>query len=451
VLRSRSASRRRPWPEVRARRAPARRRSPIAPFERHTTMRNPDVIIIGGGQAGLAMSRSLTALGIDHVVLERGRIGERWHSERWKSLHLLTTNALSALPGLPHSCDPDAFMPANAFAAYLQTYAETMDAPVISGVEVTKVEPAARGYRVLTTAGQWLAHSVIIATGACDTPYRPAMAGALAPSIVQISPTDYWEPGQLPKGGVLVVGASSTGAQLAEEIHASGRPVMLAAGDHTRVPRRYRGRDVYAWMETAGILDDPAREGGNLATARRQPSLQMVGRPDNRDIDLGILSRQGIRLVGRLAAVDGSKAGFSGDLERTTAASHERMERILDRIDDCIERNALDVPAADPTARVPFITASEPLTLDLQQERIAAVVWATGYVRRYPWLKEPVFDSHGEIIHRGGITALPGLFVLGLTFLRRRRSPFIDGCGLDAEELAPVVNAHLSGPAKQVA
>jgi putative flavoprotein involved in K+ transport len=414
-------------------------------------MRNPDVIIIGGGQAGLAMSRSLGALGIDHVVLERGRIGEHWYSQRWNSLHLLTTSAMSALPGLAHRGDPDAFMPASAFAAYLQTYAQTMDVPVICGVEVTKVEPAARGYRVSTNAGQWLARSVIIATGACDTPFRPAMASALTPSIAQISPADYREPGQLPKGGVLVVGASSTGVQLAEEIHASGRPVVLAVGDHTRAPRRYRGRDIYAWMETAGILDDPAREGGNLGAARRQPSLQLVGRPDNRDLDLGILSRQGIRLVGRLAAIDGTNAGFSGDLERTTAASQERMVRMLDRIDDCIERNKFDVPAADPAARIPFITASESLTLDLQQASIGAVVWATGYARRYPWLKAPVLDSHGEIIHRSGITALPGLFVLGLTFLRRRRSPFIDGCGLDAEELAPIVNAHLSAPAKQVA
>ena len=170
------------------------------------------------------MSRSLSVLGIDHVVLERGQIGEHWHSQRWNSLHLLTTNA-SVLFRAAHSGDPDAFMPASAFAAYLQTYAQTMDVPVIRGVEVTKVEPAARGYRVSTNAGQWLARSVIIATGACDTPFVPAMASALTPSIAQIlSPADYREPGQLPKGGVLVVGASSTGVQLAEEIHASGRP-----------------------------------------------------------------------------------------------------------------------------------------------------------------------------------------------------------------------------------
>ncbi len=414
-------------------------------------MRNPDVIIIGGGQAGLVMSRSLMARGVDHLVLERGRIGERWFSERWKSLRLLTTAEMSALPGLPHRGDPKAFMPASAFAAYLQIYAQTVGAPIICGVEVTKVEPSARGYRVTTNAGEWLTRSVIIATGACDTPYRPPMAGALASSLAQISPTDYWEPDQLPMGGVLIVGASSTGVQLAEELHASGRPVVLAVGDHTRVPRRYRGRDIYAWMETAGILDEPPQETGNLSAARRQPSLQVVGQPDNRDLGLGVLSRQGIRLVGRLAGADGGRVEFSGDLERTTAASHARLMRILHRIDTCIENRGLEAPEADPGARAPFLAASEQITLDLQRARIRSVVWATGYVRRYPWLKAPVLDSDGEIIHRGGVTASPGLYVLGLTFLRRRRSPFIDGCGLDAEELAPIVKDHLDLRARQAA
>src|SRR6185437_10649518 len=217
------------------------------------------------------------------------------------------------------------------------------------------------------------------------------------------------------------------------------------------VPRRYRGRDIYAWMETAGILDDPALEGGNLAAARRQPSLQIVGRPDNRDLDLGVLSRQGVRLVGRFAGADGSTAEFSGDLDRTTAASHVRMTRILDRIDECIARNGLQVPPADPAARISFLASGEPVTLDLRRTGIRSVVWATGYRRRYPWLRVPVLDHHGEIVHRGGVTASPGLYVLGLTFLRRRRSPFIDGCALDAEELAPAVRAQLDSCASRVA
>jgi putative flavoprotein involved in K+ transport len=414
-------------------------------------MRKVDVVIIGGGQAGLAMSRGLTAAGIDHVVLERGRIGERWHSERWRSLHLLTTNAMSALPGLPHQGDPDSFMPASAFADYLSSYARTIAAPVWGGVDVTRVEPAASGYRIATTAGEWQARSVIIATGACETPFRPAAANALPRSIEQISPASYREPGQLPPGGVLVVGASSTGVQLAEEIQASGRPVTLSVGDHTRMPRRYRGRDIFAWMEAVGILDEPVIEGGNLEYVRRQPSLQLVGRPDNRDIHLGILQEQGVRLVGRMAGISSGSAAFQGDLERTTAASHKRMVRCLDRIDAHIVETSLHATAAEAKARDPFVTQSEDVTLDLWREGIRSVVWATGYTRRYPWLKAPVLDQHGEISHHGGVTPSSGLFVLGLTYLRRRRSSFIDGCALDASDLAPLVKTHLDLSNRKVA
>lgn len=414
-------------------------------------MRKVDVVIIGGGQAGLAMSRSLTAEAVDHVVLERGRVGERWHSERWRSLHLLTTNAMSALPGLPHEGDPDAFMPASAFATYLSSYARKIAAPVLSGVEVLRVEPIASGYRVSTTAGDWQSRAVVIATGACETPFRPAAANLLPGSIEQISPTTYREPGQLPPGGVLVVGASSTGVQLAEEIHASGRPVMLSVGDHTRVPRRYRGRDIFAWMEASGILDEPVIENGNVEYARRQPSLQLVGRPDNRDIHLGILRDQGVRLLGRFAGISSGSAAFSGDLDQTTAASHKRMLRCLDRIDAHIVDNGLQTTAPDTAARVPFFARGDAITLNLSREGIRSVVWATGYTRRYPWLKAPVLDHRGEINHRGGVTSLPGLFVLGLTYLRRRRSSFIDGCALDARELAPLLKTHLDLSARKVA
>lgn len=415
-------------------------------------MRNPDVVIIGGGQSGLVMSRSLTTRGIDHVVLERGRIGERWHSERWFSLRLLTTNAHSAMPGLPYAGrEPDEFMPAIDFAAYLAEYAWKMSAPLLCGVTVTGVEPVGNGYRVSTDAGDFRTHAVVIATGACDVPFRPPMAAAIDPSVFEIFPSHYREPRQLPQGGVLVVGGSSTGVQLAEEIHASGRPVVISVGEHTRAPRRYRGRDIYAWMEAAGILDDPVLESGNLVSARRQPSLQLVGRPDNRDINLGILQQHGIRLLGRLAAVEGTKFGFSGDLRRTTEASHTRMLRTLDRIDASIRDNGWDAPAADPAARIPFLATGEPVTLDLAREGIRSIVWATGYGRNYSWLKTPVLDHRGEITHRGGMTAAPGLFVLGLTFLRRRRSSFIDGCGLDAEDLAPLVEAHLNLSVRRIA
>jgi len=414
-------------------------------------MQKVDVVIIGGGQAGLAMSRSLTAEGIDHVVLERGRIGERWHSERWRSLHLLTTNAMSALPGLPHEGDPEAFMPASAFASYLSAYARKIAAPVLSSVAVTRVEPNACGYRISTAVGDWQSRAVVIATGACETSFRPAAANLLPTSIEQISPAAYREPGLLPPGGVLIVGASSTGVQLAEEIHASGRPVTLSVGDHTRVPRRYRGRDIFAWMEAAGILDEPVVESGNVEYARRQPSLQLVGRPDNRDIHLGILRDQGIRLLGRFVGINGSNVEFNGDLDQTTAAAHKRMLRCLDRIDAHIVDRGLQTSATDAAARAPFLAQGDAITLNLWREGIRSVVWATGYVRRYPWLKAPVLDRRGEITHRGGVTPMSGLFVLGLTYLRRRRSSFIDGCALDARDLTPSIKMHLDLSTRKVA
>jgi putative flavoprotein involved in K+ transport len=407
-------------------------------------MRTTDVVIIGGGQSGLVMSRSLTARGIDHVVLERGRIGESWYSARWKSLRLLTTNALSALPGLRHEGDPEAFMSAGDFADYLLRYSRRFSVPMMCGAEVLAVTPSSIGFRVLTTAGEWQARAVVIATGACDTPFRPRAADMLSPSLHQVLSTQYREPGQLPDGGVLIVGASSTGAQLAEEIHVSGRPVTLAVGDHTRVPRRYRGRDVYAWMETTGMLDDPALDSGNLEAARRQPSLQLVGRPDNRDLNLGILKSQGVRLVGRLLDMGGVWAEFGGDLAGTTGQSHKRMLRILDRIDETIKRYSFNAPAADDATRDPFLDSSEQRMIDLRRDGIRTVVWATGYRRSYPWLNVPsALDQRGEIVHRGGVSAASGLYVLGLTFLRRRRSSFIDGCGLDAEELAAIIRAQL--------
>jgi putative flavoprotein involved in K+ transport len=403
-----------------------------------------DVVIIGGGQSGLVMSRSLAARGIDHVVLERGRTGESWYSARWKSLRLLTTNALSALPGLRHEADPDAFMAAADFADYLLRYAQRFSVPMMSGADVLAVTPSMRGFRVRSTAGDWQARAVVVATGACETPYRPPCADMLSSALHQVLSTEYRAPAQLPDGGVLIVGASSTGAQLAEEIHASGRPVTLSVGDHTRVPRRYRGRDVYAWMETTGMLDDPALETGNVEAARRQPSLQLVGRSDNRDLNLGILRDQGVRLVGRLLDMGGVWAEFGDDLAETTRKSHQRMLRILDRIDETISRYSFTAPPADDAARDTFLDASTRQMIDLRRDGIRTVVWATGYRRSYPWLRVPsALDQRGEIVHRGGVSAAPGLYVIGLTFLRRRRSSFIDGCGLDAEDLAAIVRAQL--------
>jgi putative flavoprotein involved in K+ transport len=415
-------------------------------------MNRTDALIIGAGQAGLAMSRALRIRGIEHVVLERGRIGERWRSERWDSLHLLTTSAYGALPGLEHlDVDPESFMPAAGFANYLDRYAGAFAVPVIRGAEVTAVEASQGGYQVATSTRIWRARSVIIATGACDVPHRPQQAANLPASVTQISPAEYRSPAGLPDGGVLVVGASSSGVQIAEEVHASGRPVTLAVGDHTRMPRRYRGRDIYAWMDMAGILDDPADESGNLEAVRRQPSLQLVGRPDHGNLDLAVLAAQGVRLAGRLASINGSLVSFQSDLARATMKSHIRMSKTLYRIDRFIESHGLSAPRSDSDQPQPFIPCRDATALDLGRENIRTVIWATGYRRSYRWLHVPVLDGNGEIMHRSGVTSAPGLFVLGLNFLRRRRSAFIDGCGLDAAEIADLVKSHLDRAVGQAA
>jgi putative flavoprotein involved in K+ transport len=407
-------------------------------------VKRTDVVVIGAGQAGLTMSRSLIARNIGHIVLERGRIGERWRSERWHSLRLLTPASHSALPGLPHAgVDGDCFLPAADFADYLDAYAAYVRAPVIPHSPVAAVAPCADGYCTTSASGAWQSRVVVIATGDCDTPYRPACAATLSPGIVQVAPRAYRSPAELPEGGVLVVGASATGVQLAEEIHASGRPVTMAVGTHTRLPRRYRGLDIFAAMDRAGILDDLARANPGIDAARRQPSSQLAGRDDWRDTDLAFLQSQGVRLTGRLAATEGTRVRFHDDLALTTAASHERMVRTLDRIDAAL-RGSKGGPMQ---AAAPFIAASDIREIDLTKEGIRTLVWATGYVRRYPWLRVPILNARAEIEHRGGVTPAPGIYAMGLRYMRRRRSHFISGCGVDAEELAHVIAAHLGARA----
>lgn len=227
--------------------------------------------------------------------------------------------------------------------------------------------------------------------------------------------------------------------------------MTLAVGDHTRAPRRYRGDDIFARMELAGILDEPPHMGLSLEQARRQPSLQLIGRPDHSELNLETLSRAGVQLAGRLADMDGTRAILGDNLARSAGASHARMVRMLDRIDQAIIAQGLDAPAADPATRAPFLPGRDALTLDLRRAGIRTIIWAAGYARRYPWLKLPILDGRGEIVQRGGVTGAPGVFTMGLVFMRRRRSPFIDGCALDAEDLAPMVEAHLDLAARQVA
>jgi putative flavoprotein involved in K+ transport len=410
-------------------------------------MKRTDAIIVGGGQAGLAMSRCLADAGIDHIVLERGRIAERWRSERWDSLRLLTPNWQTRLPGFQYAgADADGFMTAGEVASYLEGYATSFNAPVEDDTAVTEVSAAANGYRIVTSRHTWLARSVVIATGYCDVAHVPQVAGGLTPRVRQVVPTAYRRPEDLDTGGVLVVGASATGIQIADELVQSGRAVTIAAGHHTRVPRSYRARDIMWWLDRAGLLDVSADDVYDLEVSRSQPSFQLVGRPDRASIDLAGLQRKGARVAGHLQGIDNAKVWFHDDLVATTAASDAKLAMLLKRLDDFACAAGLDghVGEAEPFEPIWPGFLDAPAALDLHAEGITTVVWATGYRRRYSWLRLPVLDRRGDIAHTGGVTSSPGVYVLGMQFQRRRNSNFIDGVGKDARYLADEIAAQLA-------
>lgn len=398
-------------------------------------MNTIDTVIVGGGQAGLALSACLTSAGSTHVVLERGQIGERWRSERWDSLRLLTPRWQSRLPGYSYDGpDRDGFMTRLELVEYLEQYAKSFNAPVRSGVSVTRVTQFAGQFRVETDAGDWLAKNVVVATGDCQEANVPGFATRVPASIDQVVPTQYRNPTTLAPGGVLVVGASATGLQLAIEIHASGRPVTLSVGRHTRLPRRYRGRDIMAWLDEMGLLSQRAEDTRDITASRAQPSLQLVGSPASETLDLRRAQEMGIRLVGRTSEVVHEDMIFDDNLVEDIAAADLKLASLLLRIDAYIDRTCVSAshrPAFEPTP-IP----ETPERLSLADGAIRTVVWATGFRRNYPWLDVPVLNERGEIRHDGGVTPIPGLYALGLGFMRHRNSTFIDGQRHDAVEIA---------------
>jgi putative flavoprotein involved in K+ transport len=412
-------------------------------------METIDTIIIGAGQAGLAMSHRLTEQARTHVVLERGQLAERWRSQRWDSLHLLTPNWMTRLPGYRYrGPDPHGYLSAGGVVDYLDGYARSFDAPIVEVAPVDAVEAIDGGYRVVSGTHVWKAANVVVATGWCDEPFVPAAADGLDSAVHQLTPTSYRNPGELPDGGVLVVGASASGVQLADEIRRSGRNVVVAVGRHSRLPRRYRGMDIWWWLDRLGVLDKAIDEMPDPVAARREPSLQLVGRPDGGNLDLGTLRGSGAVLTGRVTAIDGLRVSFADDLEPTMAAADTRMRRVLAAIDRHIDATGLtsEVLVADTVA--PIASGASPASLDLRAAGIAAVLWATGFRRDYSWLRVSVLDESGEIRQRQGVTAAPGLYALGLRFQHRRNSSFLDGVGRDAETIADHIASRDRWPAR---
>jgi putative flavoprotein involved in K+ transport len=379
-------------------------------------------------------------------VLERGEVANSWRRERWDSLRLLTPSWQSRLPGYRYDGpDPDGYMTMGEVIEFISRFAAASQAPVRTNTNVTSVQRTDDGYHVATSNGEFGCRCVVIASGACNVPSVPPLRDAVPASIEHFTPFDYRNPAQLPDGGVLVVGPSATGVQLAGEIHRSGRPVTLSVGEHVRLPRTYRGRDVLWWMDSSGVWNQRYDEIDDLTRARRLPSPQLVGTPERGTLDLNTLSGMGVELVGRLSSVRDGRALFSGGLRNLFALADLKMDRLLDTFDDWArtDNRAADVAQSERFAatRVP---ESSRLQIDLRSGEIRSIVWATGFRPDYSWLHVPVVDEKGHLLHDGGVVSSPGMYALGLPVLRRRKSSFIHGVEDDARELMDHLAEYLA-------
>jgi putative flavoprotein involved in K+ transport len=341
--------------------------------------------------------------------------------------------------------DPDGYMSAAEVADLISRFGAAVRAPVRLGTEVTSVRRVEGGYRLTTSGGEIESRTVVIASGACNKASVPALAESVPSEVVQVTPSGYRNPDDLPEGGVLVVGASATGVQLAAELRRSGRPVTMSVGEHVRLPRVYRGRDVLWWMDAAGIWDQRDYEVDDLERARRLPSPQLVGTPERTTLDLNALSAMGVELVGRWASVREGTALFSAGLRNVLSLADLKMVRLLDGFDEWASASGLDAELGPPERLRPTEAPKSPRwQLDLRSGEIKSIIWATGFRPDYSWLDVPVIDPKGHLLHNGGIVDSPGLYALGLPVLRRRKSTFICGIEDDARDVVGALSGYLA-------
>ena len=370
-----------------------------------------------------------------------------WRRERWDSLRLLTPNWQSRLPGYPYDgTDPDGFMTMAEVVNRIAGFAAAIAAPVRTHTTVTSVSRTDGGYHVATDGGAIRCRSVVLASGAANIPHVPPARAAVPPQIECVTAFDYRNAERLPPGGVLVVGASATGVQLADEIQRSGRTVTLAVGEHVRLPRNYRGRDVLWWMEKSGVWSQRYDELDDLERARRLPSPQLVGTPERTTLDLNVLRSAGVEIVGRLGAIRDGRALFSGGLANQFALADLKMERLLDTFDAWQQDRAPDLDVHPAERFEPTRAPTTPrLSLDLRSGEIRSIVWATGFRADHRWLEMPAFDHRGELRHDGGaVVGFPGLYAIGLPVLRRRKSTFILGAEDDARDIVGHLARYLA-------
>jgi putative flavoprotein involved in K+ transport len=405
-----------------------------------------ETVIVGGGQAGLAMSHQLSRLGRPHVILERGRVAERWRSERWDSLMFQFPNWSMRLPGHPYDGgDPEGFATRDEVIVFIERYRDAIRAPVRTGVSATALRPAATGdlLHLETTHGPIEADNVVIATGPYQEPIVPATSRALPSRVRQVHSSGYRSPDQLPASAVLVVGSGASGCQIVEDLLAAGRRVYLSVGRHRRFPRRYRGRDMFWWMERLGALDHTLEE---RPEARERPNPLVTGVGGGHDIDLRRYRADGVALLGHLAGITGSRLHLADDVEALLAAGDESVAAFARSVDDYIERSGIEAPA-EPTPAPPAPSAIPPIReLDLEEAGITAVIWATGFRRDFGWIRLPVLDDRGEPVHRRGVTRCPGVYFLGLPWLHTLRSSVLCGVGDDAAHLAEHIASRVAVP-----
>ena len=408
-----------------------------------------DVLVIGAGQGGLAVSFFLTGSGIEHVVLERSRVASSWREHRWDSFCTVTPNWSMRLPGAEYAGDdPDGFLARDELVRHFETWARSFDAPVRCGVEARAVRPAGGGFEVATSEGPFRARNVVVATSTYQHPHVPAVAARLPSRLEQLTPHDYKHPGMLPPGAVMVVGSGQTGCQIAEELHAAGREVFLCVGRAGRLPRRWRGRDCIEWQRDMGYLDrTPDMLESPAARFRGDPHL--TGRNGGYTLSLHDFHRRGVRLLGRLVHCDDERARFDGGLHAEMRYADEFCDRIVEQFERHIADHAIDAPAPTPAElaggppedrRIPDIVRE----VDLAAEGVGTVVWATGYRYDFSWVEAPVLDPSGYPEAPGGVSACPGLCFVGLNWMTWRKSGILYGVGDDARNVAEHLVGRLS-------
>jgi putative flavoprotein involved in K+ transport len=395
--------------------------------------RSVNVAVIGGGQAGLATSWYLNQAKVDHVVLESGRVAETWRSRRWDSFYLVTPNQFIHLPGAKYDGpDPDGFLPLAELVDYFQSWADSFDAPVEGNSAVTKLEADGGGFLLTLASGTVKARTVVVATGAYQHPYRPAGAESLPKDVVQLLAEEFTNPNALPPGAVLVVGSGQTGCQLAEEIHESGRKVFLACGRCIWVPRRMDGRDVFWWMVESGFLDRTPDKLPSPA-ARLLGNPQTTGHGRGHDLNYRVLRDVGVELLGRYAGADGSKLHFADDLAASVDFGDARLLDLLNVIKAACPPKGITPPTVEMPPPLRIKTRTE---LDIARDGIGTVIWTSGYRPDYGWVKFPVFDAMGFPQQVDGCTTVPGLYFMGVHWMRKGKSSILYGVGEDAQVVA---------------